>query len=701
LCVVIGNVIGSYRIVAELGRGGMGMVYRAEHTQLGRPAALKMLLPALSSDPGIVQRFFNEARAASAIDHPGIVEVYDFGTHTDGSAYIVMPLLKGESLETRLRRGPIPALEGASLIVQVLSALAAAHARGIVHRDLKPDNIFLVPNELIAGGTQIKLLDFGIAKLADDKAAGVKTQTGMMIGTPAYMSPEQCMGLPDLDHRTDIYSIGCILFHVLCGRPPFMSEHGTGVIIAAQMRDAPPDPRTFNPNIPPQLVTILLRCLEKDPAARYQTANELRNALIAAGAHGAMSKPPMSSADMLGATMAAMPAVSGTAATAAPSLGTAPTTHSSSAAQVIVARDGKPPGSKGVWIGLAALVVVGGGITAVALSGGGDDKPAASARRSESAETKPEPPKREPAKPEVAKREPTKPEVAKPEPAKPAAAQPPRPAEAPCEGGKARSADTAGNCCWPGQAWSTTKRKCVGLPACPPGTKRKAEDCIAQVAATSTPEPASTAQIATSGSPTTFKLDAKAYVPGAPITITFPAPISSTTKSRAWVTVVEAGRSPSQYGAWEYVADRATTARLVAPKQPGAYEVRLHTDYPTKSTNLTHAVPLTVAQPAEKPPATSLRFAVKAKAVRGGDNIEIVFPEPMVAAPGERFWVTTTAPDADASSYGSYEYVPPGAKAMTLRAPKATGDYEVRLHANYPTKSTNLVYRVRIHVDGD
>src|ERR1041384_5927024 len=137
---MIGEVIGSYRIVDELGKGGMGMVYRAEHTQLGRPAALKMLLPQLSGDPSIVQRFFNEARAASAIDHPGIVEVYDFGTHTDGSAYIVMPLLKGESLESRLKHGGgVAPLEGATLMVQVLSALGAAHPRGAVHRGLHPD----------------------------------------------------------------------------------------------------------------------------------------------------------------------------------------------------------------------------------------------------------------------------------------------------------------------------------------------------------------------------------------------------------------------------------------------------------------------------------------------------------------------------------------------------------------------------------
>src|ERR1043165_7065837 len=149
---MIGEVIGNYRLVAELGKGGMGMVYRAEHVQLGRPAALKMLLPQLSSDAAIVQRFFNEARAASAIDHPGIVEIYDFGTHSDGGAYLVMVLLRGEGLGQRWRRGPLPADVGATIVAQAVAALAAAHARGIVHRDPKPDNIFLVPNDLMPGG---------------------------------------------------------------------------------------------------------------------------------------------------------------------------------------------------------------------------------------------------------------------------------------------------------------------------------------------------------------------------------------------------------------------------------------------------------------------------------------------------------------------------------------------------------------------
>src|SRR4051812_2260527 len=151
----------------------MGMVYRAEHMQLGRPAALKMLLPQLSSDSGIVQRFFNEARAASAIDHPGIVQVYDFGTHTDGRAYIVMELLKGESLEQRLQRGPLSSVEGATILAQTAAALSAAHARGIVHRDLKPDNIFLDPTGPGKSGTKGKSPDFGMQSLADEKTGGL------------------------------------------------------------------------------------------------------------------------------------------------------------------------------------------------------------------------------------------------------------------------------------------------------------------------------------------------------------------------------------------------------------------------------------------------------------------------------------------------------------------------------------------------
>ncbi|HEY0985810.1 MAG TPA: serine/threonine-protein kinase, partial [Kofleriaceae bacterium] len=305
---MLGEVIGNYRIVAEIGKGGMGMVYRAEHVQLGRPAAIKMLHPQLSAEASIVQRFFNEARAASAIDHPGIVEIYDFGRHSDGRAYIVMALLGGESLGQRLGRGPLLPQDGATIAAQACAALAAAHARGIVHRDLKPDNIFLMPNDLMPGGIQVKLLDFGIAKLADEQTAGFKTQTGALLGTPAYMSPEQCMGRADLDHRTDVYSVGCILFHLFCGRPPFLSDQGTGMMIAAHIRDAAPDPRSFNPHLPAALAAIALRCLEKEPAARFQSATELRNALVAAGANAPLSRPGLAAGyDATLAPVAAMP----------------------------------------------------------------------------------------------------------------------------------------------------------------------------------------------------------------------------------------------------------------------------------------------------------------------------------------------------------------------------------------------------------
>ncbi|MGE3453800.1 MAG: serine/threonine-protein kinase, partial [Kofleriaceae bacterium] len=351
---MIGHVIGNYRIVAELGRGGMGLVYRAEHTQLGRPAALKMLLPQFSSDPTIVQRFFNEARAASAIDHPGIVEVYDFGTHSDGRAYIVMPLLKGESLEQRLSRGVLPPIEAASIAAQVAGALSAAHRRGIVHRDLKPDNIFLVPNDLMPGGMQVKLLDFGIAKLADDRITGVKTQTGALMGTPAYMSPEQCMGKTDLDHRTDLYSVGCILFHALCGRPPFISDQGAGMMIASHLRDPAPHPRTVNPTVPEPLNAIVLRLLEKDPAARFQTAEDLRATLVSAGAIAPTTQNQP--ADLgLGATLPGSTAMTGPGARAANH-----TTNSGSAAEMMVHKAMPAPARtrRGVLAAAIAVVVV-------------------------------------------------------------------------------------------------------------------------------------------------------------------------------------------------------------------------------------------------------------------------------------------------------------------------------------------------------
>ena len=246
-----------------------------------------------------------------------------------------------------------------------------------------------------------------------------------------------------------------------------------------------------------------------------------------------------------------------------------------------------------------------------------------------------------------------------------------------------RHADSAGNCCWEGQAWSTAKNKCVGKPTCPTGMKLKGETCIAvPVSATGV---------------LAFKLDAKTYAPGAPITVAFPGAMSSKPNNRAWVTVVEQTLPPSRYGTWEYVQDGAKTAKLVAPTKPGGYEVRLHTNYPTQSTNVVHSVALTIAEPAALPTATKLRFSTKKQAAPG-EEVTLVFAQAMTAPPNEKFWVTVTKPDEGDSAYHHYDYVPANAKTMTFKVPDEPGDYEIRLHANYPTKSTNLVHRVKIHV---
>jgi serine/threonine protein kinase len=200
---MLSEVIGSYRVLRQLGAGGMGVVYLAQHTVIGRHAAIKLLLPQYSADPEIVGRFFNEARTAALIRHPGLVDVYDFGRLPDGSAYLVMEYLTGETLASMLaRHGRLPEELALALARQIAGAVGAAHHKGIVHRDLKPDNIFVVQDEEVPVGMRARILDFGIAKLSVELAEhGVKTRTGSFIGTPVYMSPEQCRGARTVDGR--------------------------------------------------------------------------------------------------------------------------------------------------------------------------------------------------------------------------------------------------------------------------------------------------------------------------------------------------------------------------------------------------------------------------------------------------------------------------------------------------------------------
>jgi len=267
---VIGEAIGNFRIVSRLGRGGMGEVYLAEQQSIGTRVAVKVLLAQISADAEHVQRFFNEARAVSRIQHAGIVKIFDVGFHASGHAYLVMEYLEGESLARRIQRSiRLSPAHIADLGRQIASVLDATHSAGITHRDLKPDNIFIVPDRELASRQRAKVLDFGIAKLTGTLAGNSPRTIGTM-GTPAYMAPEQWGDASKVDWRADIYSLGCLVFEMACGRPPFVvttlaeacGKHLTEIPVAAS---------SLVPDLPPELDELIACMLEKRPDDRPQS----------------------------------------------------------------------------------------------------------------------------------------------------------------------------------------------------------------------------------------------------------------------------------------------------------------------------------------------------------------------------------------------------------------------------------------------
>ena len=273
-----GTVLGNYRIIDTVAVGGMGVVYEAEHTQLGKRMALKLLKSEFASNPGLVRRFFREARAANHVGHENIIEIFDFAEEGD-QKYFVMEMLKGEPLTKVMQREKIlPLWRTYHVGIQIADAMQAVHDAGIVHRDLKPDNIFLT--ERARQQDFVKLLDFGVAKLLELDDQSNPTAAGAVLGTPAYMSPEQLKG-EAIDHRADVYSLGVVLFLMVTGRRPYKAKSLPELMLKA-ISQPTPKPSTLDRlphEIPVELELLIMGCMEKTPEQRVQTMTEVRQRL--------------------------------------------------------------------------------------------------------------------------------------------------------------------------------------------------------------------------------------------------------------------------------------------------------------------------------------------------------------------------------------------------------------------------------------
>ena len=287
--ITAGQTIGNYRILSKIGTGGMGAVYLAEHPLIGKRVALKVIHRELAGNREVVSRFFQEARAVNTIGNEHIVEIHDFGVTPEGDHFYIMEYLDGRTLASVLSKETVvDVMRALHVGAQIAKALAAAHAAGVIHRDLKPDNVMLMSR--LGDPDFVKVLDFGLAKMLAEGASSVKTAYGVLLGTPQYMSPEACESKRDIDHRTDIYALGILLFQMMTGVLPFDGE-SMGEVLVKQVTQLPPAPRGLNPHIPPSVEQVLLRCLAKVPDSRFQTMMALREALLDPEAYLRASPP--------------------------------------------------------------------------------------------------------------------------------------------------------------------------------------------------------------------------------------------------------------------------------------------------------------------------------------------------------------------------------------------------------------------------
>jgi serine/threonine-protein kinase len=281
---MIGKKINNYELRELVGDGAMGVVYLAEHPVLRRRAAVKLLKRQYLESPALITRFVNEARAAAAIHHPNVIEVIDVGMLDGDVPYIMMEYLEGEPLARRLARDRMGVGKAVDITIQAARALSASHALEIVHRDLKPENMFLVPDPNSPGGERVKVLDFGIAKLRRDWGGSESptTRTGMIFGTPAYMSPEQCRGLnAEVDGTTDVYALGCILYEMLCGKAPFTAP-GWGDVLMMHMQEAIPVPSASNSRVPAAVDNVVTKAMAKNKGDRFASMRDMHRALAQA-----------------------------------------------------------------------------------------------------------------------------------------------------------------------------------------------------------------------------------------------------------------------------------------------------------------------------------------------------------------------------------------------------------------------------------